>query len=292
MGELLLVVLCGFGVGWLAGLLGVGGSFLLVPILHVVLGIPIDKAVGSTACQLLGPATAAVLARKLRREQLRLPLILAGGILMGVLVGTSVLSKAGKMGEVIVNGRSIPANELLVLGVYLLLLVGVGTFALFEVWQHKRGRQIPRGSLARVRILPIDSFPELETGALSIPVLSMFGFVTGLMAGLLGISGGLILIPGLIYLLGIRSHQAILASLVVVWMTSLHGTIFHALHGNVDLRLVCALMFGGTIGARLSSEFGSQLKGPSIRKSIGWLSLVAAAIVLFQLVALVTGEAV
>ena len=78
MGELLLVVLCGFGVGWLAGLLGVGGSFLLVPILHVVLGIPIDKAVGSTACQLLGPATAAVLARKLRREQLRLPLILGG----------------------------------------------------------------------------------------------------------------------------------------------------------------------------------------------------------------------
>ena len=136
MGELLLVVLCGFGVGWLAGLLGVGGSFLLVPILHVVLGIPIDKAVGSTACQLLGPATAAVLARKLRREQLRLPLILAGGILMGVLVGTSVLSRAGQIDEVLINGRSIPANELLVLGVYLILLVGIGTFALFEVWQH------------------------------------------------------------------------------------------------------------------------------------------------------------
>ena len=62
MGDLLMVVLCGFGVGWLAGLLGVGGSFLLVPILHVVLDIQIDKAVGSTACQLLGPATAAVLA--------------------------------------------------------------------------------------------------------------------------------------------------------------------------------------------------------------------------------------
>lgn len=290
MVELLLVVLCGFGVGWLAGLLGVGGSFLLVPILHVLLDVPIEKAVGSTACQLLGPATAAVLARSLKREQLRLPLILAGGIVMGVLVGTSLLSQAGDLGTVVFNGRSVPADELLVLGVYLVLLVGIGSFALFEVWQLKRGRKIPRGTLARVRIAPIDSFPELETGELSIPVLSMFGFVTGLMAGLLGISGGLILIPGLIYLLGVNSRQAILASLVVVWMTSLHGTIFHALHGNVDLGLVCCLMFGGTIGARMSSEFGKQLKGHSIRTSIGWLSLLAAAIVLFQLVALLTGE--
>lgn len=290
MAGLVLVVLSGFGVGWLAGLLGVGGSFLLVPILHVVLGIPIETAVGSTACQLLGPSTAAVLARKLKLEQVRLPLILAGGILMGVLLGTSLLRDAGQFGTIVLNGRSIPANELLVLGAYLVLLSSIGLFALFEVWQLKRGRTIPRGTLAKLRMLPIDSFPELETGELSIPVLSMFGFVTGLMAGLLGISGGLILIPGLIYLLGMKSRQAILASLTVVWITSLQGTIFHAWNGNVDLPLVCALMFGGTIGARLSSEFGANLKGPSIRKSIGWLSLLAACLVLFQLVHLLTGS--
>lgn len=290
MGVLLLVVLCGFGVGCLAGLLGVGGSFLLVPILHVVLGIPIETAVGSTACQLLGPSTAAVLARKLTLKQLRLPLILSGGILMGVILGTSLLQEAGEFDDILINGRQVPANELLVLGVYLLLLTSIGGFALFEVWQHNRGRRISRGSLARLQIRPIDSFSELENGTVSIPVLSMFGFVTGLTAGLLGISGGLILIPGLIYLLGMKSRQAILVSLIVVWMTSLQGTIFHALHGNVNLNLVCAMMFGGTIGARLSSEFGANLKGPSIRKSIGWLSLLAACLVLFQLVRLLTGS--
>lgn len=290
MGVLLLVVLCGFGVGCLAGLLGVGGSFLLVPILHVVLGIPIETAVGSTACQLLGPSTAAVLARKLTLQQLRLPLILAGGILMGVILGTSLLQEAGELDDALLNGRLVPVNELLVLGVYLLLLTTIGVFALFEVWQHKRGREIPRGSLARLQIGPGDSFSELENGSVSIPVLSMFGFVTGLTAGLLGISGKLILIPGLIYLLGMKSRQAILISLIVVWITSLQGTIFHALHDNVDLKLVCALMFGGTIGARLSSEFGAQLKGPSIRKSIGWLSLFAAGLVLFQLAHLLTGS--
>jgi uncharacterized membrane protein YfcA len=290
VGVLLLVVLCGFGVGCLAGLLGVGGSFLLVPILHVVLGIPIETAVGSTACQLLGPSTAAVLARKLTLKQLRLPLILAGGILMGVILGTSLLQEAGEFDDILINGRTVPANELLVLGVYLMLLTSIGGFALFEVWQHNRGRRIPRGSLARLQIGPIDSFSELENGTVSIPVLSMFGFVTGLTAGLLGISGGLILIPGLIYLLGMKSRQAILVSLIVVWITSLQGTIFHALHDNVNLKLVCALMFGGTIGARLSSEFGANLKGLSIRKSIGWLSLLAAGIVLFQLVRLLTGS--
>lgn len=290
MGELLLLVVCGFGVGGLAGLLGVGGSFLLVPILHVVLGVPIEIAVGSTACQLLGPATAAVLARKLRRDQLRLPLILAGGILTGVILGTSLLEEASDLGAVLLNGRSIPADELLVLGSYLLLLTSIGAFALYDVWRQQRGRPIPRGWLAEIEIAPIDNFPELEAGQLSIPVLSMFGLMTGLAAGLLGISGGLILIPGLIYLLGMRARHAILASLIVVWLTSLKGTIFHAWHGNVDLSLACALMFGGTIGARLSSEFGTRLKGASVRKSIGWLSLIAAGLVLFQLVRLLTGE--
>jgi len=286
--DILLFVLCGFSVGCLAGMLGVGGSFLLVPILHVILGIPIEIAVGSTACQLLGPATAAVLARRLKREQLRLPLILSGGILMGVMLGTRLLTTAGQLGDLNVDGRSIPADELLVLGVYFVLLVFIGVFALFEVWQHSQGRSISRGWLSRLKIQPTDSFPELETGELSIPVLSMFGFATGLTAGLLGISGGLILIPGLIYLLGIRSRQAILASLVVVWLTSLQGTVFHAILGNVDLSLAFALMSGGTIGARLSSDFGARLKGAAIRKSLGWLTLLAAGLVLYQLVHLLT----
>jgi len=270
-------------------MLGVGGSFLLVPILHVILGIPIERAVGSTACQLLGPATAAVLARRLKREQLRLPLILSGGILMGVMLGTQLLTEAGELGDLRIDGRSIPANELLVLGAYFVLLLSIGIFALFEVWRHSHGRRISRGWLSRLKIQPNDSFPELDAGELSIPVLSMFGFATGMTAGLLGISGGLILIPGLIYLLGIRSRHAIMASLVVVWLSSLQGTVFHAILGNVDLKLAFALMFGGTIGARLSSELGVRLKGAAIRKSIGWLTLFAAGLVLYQLVRLLTG---
>jgi uncharacterized membrane protein YfcA len=281
--NLLLVVCCGFVVGGLAGMLGVGGSFLLVPMLHVLLGVPIETAVGSTACQLLGPATTSLLARRISLEQFRLPLILAGGIFVGVMIGTMFLEAAGAFGQLQVGGRSVPAVDLLVMSVYLFLLTGIGSFSLFEVHRQKQGRMLPRGFLARVSLPPVDVFPELGVGQFSIPVLSLFGLMMGLTAGLLGISGAILLLPGMIYLLGIRSKNAILASLVVVWITSLQATLFHAWHENVDLYLAVALMFGGTIGARLGSELSNRLQGQSIRTSLGWLALLAAALVVFRL---------
>ena len=281
--ELLLVLGCGFVVGSLSGIFGVGGSFLLVPILHVVLGIPIEIAVGSTACQVLGPSTAALLARKVTRLQLRLPLIITGGIIMGVLLGTLILSAAGQFGEVQFSGRMVEASELLVLGTYLVMLLGIGSFSLYEVRRQLAGNPVSRGILAKLEIPPVDTFSELGVGTLSIPVLAMFGFVTGVTAGMLGISGALLLIPGLVYLLDIRSRKAILASLIVVWITSFLATISHAWHEHVDLGLTLALMFGGTIGARIGSELSTRLEGRSLRSGIGWLSLFAAGLVLFQL---------
>jgi hypothetical protein len=286
--ELLVVLCCGFVVGGMAGTLGIGGSFLLVPLLTAFLKVPVLTAVGSTACQLLGPATTALLARRVSRDQFRLPLIITGGIIIGILVGTGVLETARQLGNIEWRGRTIEAVDLLVMSTYLVMLTGIGTFALYEVRRERQGRKIPRGTLARLRIPPIDTFEELSTGSLSIPVLSMFGLVSGLTAGLMGISGALILIPGMVYLLGIRSKQAIVASLVVVWITSFLATIVHAWRGNVDLALALALMSGGTIGARLGSELGQRLKGPALRRCIGWLALGAAVVILCRLVGLVS----
>jgi len=282
------VLCCGFLVGGMAGTLGIGGSFLLVPLLTAFLKVPVLTAVGSTACQLLGPATTALLARRVSRDQFRLPLIITGGIIIGILIGTGLLETAKQSGSIAWRGRTIAAVDLLVLSTYLVMLTSIGTFALYEVRRERQGRKIPRGTLARLRIPPIDTFEELSTGSLSIPMLSMFGLVSGLTAGLMGISGALILIPGMVYLLGIRSKQAIIASLVVVWITSFLATIVHAWRGNVDLALALALMSGGTIGARLGSELGQRLKGPALRRCIGWLALGAAVVVLLRLIRLVT----
>ena len=286
--EFLLVVCCGFTVGGLAGLLGIGGSFLLVPLLHVVLKIPVEIAVGSTSCQLLGPSTTALLARRISLTQFRLPLIITGGIITGVLVGALALQSTRESGTIEVNARVIPASELLVLGTYLIMLTGIGAFVIFEVHRQSQGRSIPRGLLAKIALPPVEEFDELNVRQLSIPVLSLFGLTTGFLAGLLGISGALFLIPGLVYLLDIRSKQAILVSLVVVWITSFNATIFHAWYGNVDLMLAIALMFGGTIGARIGAELSHKVPGKTIRSSIGWLALLTAGLVLLRLVALLT----
>ena len=277
---------CGFIVGGIAGLLGIGGSFLLVPILHVLLGVPIKIAVGSTSCQLLGPSTTSILARKLNREQLRFPLILTGGLIVGAMVGTWVLQEAGNLGDTTINGQSISVVRLAVLTVYLVMLVSMGSFAVFEAWRQGQGRPIRRGWLTGIKLKPVDSFDEMEVGEMSIPMLSMFGLATGLTAGLLGISGGLFLIPGLVYLMGMRSKHAINASLVVIWIVSIIATTFHAWHGNVNLQLAVALMFGGTIGAQLGTRWSYRLKGQTLRSSLGWLTLFAAVLVLYDLLRL------
>ena len=159
---------------------------------------------------------------------------------------------------------------------------GRDRLSLYEVRRQLAGNPVSRGALARLKIPPVDTFSELGVGTLSIPILSMFGLLTGITAGMLGISGALLLIPGLVYLLDIRSRKAILASLIVVWITSFLATISHAWHEHVDLGLTLALMFGGTIGARIGSELSSRLEGQSLRSGIGWLSLFAASLVLFQ----------
>lgn len=274
---------CGFIVGWIAGLLGIGGSFLLVPILHVVLGVPIKIAVGSTSCQLLGPSTTSILARKLKRTQLRFPLILTGGLIVGVCVGTSILEHAEQLGETVFNGQSISVVRLTVLGVYFLMLVSMGTFAVYEANRQRQGKPIRRGWLTGLRVPPIDKFEEMGAGELSIPVLSLFGLAMGFAAGLLGISGGLFLIPGLVYFMGIRSKHAINASLMVIWIVSLAATSFHGWHGNVNLPLAISLMFGGTIGAQFGTQWSYRLKGQALRSSLGWLTLFAATLVLYDL---------
>lgn len=285
--ELALATGCGFVVGGIAGMLGIGGSFLLVPILHVLLGVPIKIAVGSTSCQLLGPSTTSILARKLSGNQLRFPLILTGGLIVGAMTGTWILEECEKLGDTTINGQTISIVRLVVLSVYFVMLVSMGVFAVYESWRQGQGRPIRRGWITRIKLKPVDSFDEMEAGELSIPMLSMFGLATGFTAGLLGISGGLFLIPGLVYLMGIRSKHAINASLVVIWIVSLVATSLHAWHGNVNLPLAMALMFGGTIGAQFGTEWSYRLKGRALRSSLGWLTLVASVLVLYDLLRLV-----
>ncbi len=243
--DFLLISLTGGAIGFLAGMFGVGGGFLLVPILNIVLGIPMELAVGSSACQILGPATTSLLARKIKVRDLAFPLVITGGLFLGVITGTSILEKAKQSATIQLNGQPIIVADL---------------------------------------IPPVATFPNLFEGSLSIPVIAWFGLGLGLISGLLGISGGILLLPMLIFGLGIPTHRAITCSLVIVWIVAFQSTIAHALHGNVSIEIVIALLLGGTIGARLGSDLNSRLKGLQLRQQFGWLLLSVALMIGIRLI--------
>ncbi|WP_417388021.1 sulfite exporter TauE/SafE family protein [Gimesia sp.] len=286
--DFFLISTAGGLIGFLAGMFGVGGGFLLVPILNIVLGIPMELAVGASACQVLGPATTSLLARKISVRDLFFPLVITGGLLLGVIAGTGILEHAKSSASVVLNGRDIIVADLVVLLAYLLMLTGLGVLSLRSA---RREDSELKGTLFtdRFQIPPVARFPSLVEGPLSIPVIAWFGLGLGLVSGLLGISGGILLFPVLIFGLGISTHRAITCSLVIVWIVAFQSTIAHAWHGNINIMIVIALLVGGTVGARLGSDLNARLKGLQLRRQFGWLLLSVALMIGTRLVFLLAG---
>ena len=289
--ELLTFGLAGAAIGFLSGVFGLGGGFLIVPVLHILLRVPMNLAVGAGACQVLGPATTSLLARRPQREHFRVPVMIFGGQLLGTFVGAGVLESAqhyGTDGAVELAGRTVPMIDLLVLSLYFILLSSIGMFA---VWESRRcaADGTARGWLADFPLPPFCTPIDFERDRVSIPLLAWFGLFVGFLAGLLGMSGGLLLLPGLVYLMGINTHAAIRATLIIVWLGAIPNTIVHAWNDNIDLWLVSALLVGGTIGARLGSEVGKRWAGPKLRQRFGWLLLATAAMIAWRLSELLIG---
>tara|TARA_R110002095_G_scaffold28595_5_gene28493 strand:+ start:4112 stop:4990 length:879 start_codon:yes stop_codon:yes gene_type:complete len=286
--DFLLISSAGGLIGFLAGMFGVGGGFLLVPILNIVLGIPMELAVGASACQVLGPATTSLLARKVRIRDLFFPLVMTGGLLLGVLTGTGVLEHAKAVAAISVNGKTIIVADLVVLIIYFLMLISLGVISLRSA---RRTDAELSGALLkdRLQIPPLARFPGLYDGKLSIPLIAWFGLGLGLISGLLGISGGILLLPTLVFGLGIPTHRAISCSLVIVWIVAFQSTVAHAWHGNISLMIVIALLLGGTVGARLGSDLNARLKGLQLRQQFGWLLLSVALMIGVRLVFLLAG---
>jgi uncharacterized membrane protein YfcA len=281
----LIIAFCVGGVvGFLSGLFGVGGGFLLVPFLNAALGIPMTFAVGSTACYTIGPATAALLAKKPSIGYIQLPLILAGGLFVGVWAGAHSLDSLQVMETITLFGRSLPAVDLMVLSSYAVLMTGISAASLWDALSSGTSQGVRRrGLFAQVRLRPVTDIPDLRPSQHSIPLLAWTGVAVGFLSGFLGMSGGLVLVPAAVYLLGLRVHAATTITIVVVWIVSVQSTILHALHGNVQLPLVGALLLSGTIGASVGAQVGSKLPASRLKLGFGLLVLVSAGIVFVKL---------
>ncbi|WP_055048032.1 sulfite exporter TauE/SafE family protein [Devosia sp. A16] len=272
--NLFFLVGIGGAVGFLSGLFGVGGGFLLTPLL-IFSGVPSSVAVASVTGQVVAASTSGALSYYRRGQidlHMALYLVLSG--VLGAFGGVAtfqVLRAAGQLDLVISLG-------------FLILLGFVGTLMLIEAGRaimKRRAGIVVREKLPnqhnwfhglpwRVR------FKKSRLYISVIPVLTL-GVAIGFVGSLLGIGGGFILVPALVYILRMPGNMVIGTSLLQVVAMMAATTILHAVSSqSVDILLAFCLMVGGTVGAQFGASAGKYLRGEQLRALLAILVLAVA----------------
>lgn len=268
------VVLLGAVIGFLSGLFGVGGGFLLTPMLNIAFNIPMEIAVGSSLCQMIGTGTTATLRHwKESAVDVKLALVLLGGTVGGVVIGTEALESLGALGSTTLFGHSVEWAWLTAMCAFVVLMLVVGIGTLVESLRHRRaalsGQHVAsragRGLFNRVLFPPVAVFAGTEGRPVPLVVVVYIGFGVGVLQGFLGIGGGIVFLPALVYGLGCSTRSAVGTSLLVIVLSSVAGTVAHALHGNVDLGLVALILASSTLGAGFGAALHHRLKAHEVR---------------------------
>lgn len=284
--SLLAAVFLGAVVGVLGGLLGVGGGFILTPMLNVIFGIPYNVAVGSDLSQMVGMSSSAAFRhRGLGNIDLKLGVIMLVSAFVGIECGVRLME--------VLKGSGIRTMALVMSLIYTGLLVTIGAGIFRESLRSLRagGSSEPaRGfaaAVGRMRIPPMISLPTSGIEGVSLWILLFLGYVMGFACGLLGVGGGFIITPCFIYVLGCPTTVAIGTSLFQIVFLSAFGTFRHSLYGNVDPVLVIGLIAGSTVGSQIGATLTARIRGAKLRLLLASLLFVATAFVITKLAFLV-----
>ena len=285
----------GLVVGFMAGLFGVGGGFLLTPLLNILFGVPYNIAVGSDLAQMTGMSTAATVRHgRIGNIDYRLGLLMFAGTAAGVEVGATGLEGLKKAGETTLLGARMPVMTLVMSLIYMALLVWIGTVVLRESRRAlatvraggedtvERNKFVQR--LSTLRLWPMISLPRSGIASISLWVLLGVGFATGVLAGLLGVGGGFIRMPALIYIVGCPTAIAVGTDLFEIMFSSAYGAFTHGMKGNVNLVLVLGLLIGSTLGSQMGATLTRRLGGPRLRYVFAYIAYGAVVMVAVKLV--------
>ena len=135
----------------------------------------------------------------------------------------------------------------------------------------------------KINIPPMIALPDSGIGSISIWLVLFVGFITGLLAGALGVGGGFIRMPMLVYILGIPTHVAIGTDLFEIVISAGYGTVTHALKGNVDILMALIMQTGAALGVQIGAVSTRFFAGPRIRLFFSALPLIGAIMVLIRL---------
>ena len=256
-------LLLGLGgiVGVLSGMFGVGGGFLMTPLLFFI-GIPPAVAVATEANQIVASSFSGVLAHLRRKTvDLRMGTVLLIGGLIGAALGVVVFNYLKALGQV----------DLLVKLCYVVFLGIVGALMFTESLNTiRRARKAPVSVKRRQRnwIHALPFKMRFRTSGLYISVIPpiLVGISVGILAAIMGVGGGFIMVPAMIYLLGMPTKVVVGTSLFQIIFVTAFTTMLHATTNyTVDVVLAVLLLIGGVIGAQIGARIGVKLKAEQLR---------------------------
>jgi len=275
-------VLLGLGVavGFLSGVFGVGGGFLLTPLL-IFIGVPPTVAVASSANQLVGASVSGVLAHWRRGNvDFKMGYVLLVGGLLGSLLGVWIFTLLKRLGQI----------ELTISISYVLLLGALGGLMMIE--SIRALFRLHRPGVSRRRLhqhtwmhgLPLKARFRRSRLYISALLPVGIGFVIGVLSAILGIGGGFIMVPAMIYMLGMPTSVVPGTSLLQIIFVAANVTVLQAYTNHtVDAVLALVLLVGGVVGARIGTRFGMRLRGEQLRLLLALIVVAVAAKLAFDM---------
>ena len=277
----LVIILLGGGVGFLSGMFGVGGGFLATPLL-IFVGIPPAVAVASQANQVVANSVSS-LQVQLRRGNvdLRMGLVLLLGGMLGSSAGVWLFTYLKRIGQI----------DFVIAVLYVVMLSAIGFLMLAESLRtyvkRRRNPEGPRGKLHThylVHRLPLKLRFYKSKLYISALLPIGLGFVIGILSAILGVGGGFVLVPAMIYLLGMPTAVVIGTSNFQILFVAANVTFLQAAtNGTVDVVLALLLILGGVVGAPVGARVAAKLPGVVLRGLMSLLILGVAAELLTEL---------
>jgi uncharacterized protein len=272
----------GGAIGFLSGMFGVGGGFMLTPLL-IFMGVPSAVAVGTGSMQILASSVAGGIAQYRRKNvDVKMGVVLVGGGLVGAVIGVALVRVLRQIGQF----------DLFVSLSYVLFLGAVGGLMLIEsvgtIRRAHSGQPIParkRGQHSWVHGLPFKMRFNRSKLYISAVPPALIGAFVGFMAALMGVGGGFVMVPAMIYLLRVPTSVVIGTSLFQIVFVMAATTLLQSVQNKtVDVVLGMLLIIGGVVGAQLGVIAGTRLKGEQLRFLLAALVLLVCLRIGWELI--------
>ncbi len=275
--NIYLLISLGIGIGFISGLFGIGGGFITSPLL-ILVGIPPTVAVGTTTVQVFASTSTGVISHFQKKNidyQISFTMILGG--IFGTLTGVLLLSSLKNIGLI----------DNYLNAIYIVLLLGTALFILYETARinliHKN-KKFKLHQHSWIHGLPIKIKYRKSKLYISILAPLSIGYLIGMLTGLTGIGGGFILIPCMIYILGMKTISVIGSSLLnitVVALISLFLQIY--INQNIDFVLAIFLIISSSIGAAIASRIIDKFDQENLKVLFGVLLVTIASFLIYDL---------